>query len=374
MTRILHLADLHLGRSHSYLGDRAGERKRETDGLLGRIVDRVLGDPIEVDAVIIAGDLFESYKPEDRLAGEVIGQLGRLIEAGKTVITLPGNHDELSYGDCVYNKHAGRWPGILVTSPVWTKITTISTADGPCHFYAIAYQAGMTATTLDPSVSIEPDGLHVAVLHAASGLPGKDRSIQTTWDDLGKLGVDYVALGHIHKPDLKKLGCCTAVYPGLIEGGGFADPGCGEIVLVTLSGGAVNVERLPFPVRSIRTEAVDLAGFEDAGALAGHIRAMADPEIILRIELTGAAGFDVSTALLAGELASLFYFLEIEAEYTLMGAAEVEVAAGEETVLGLVLRDLREQEKAAGNDPERMVVRRAINHVWEAFRGGSDHA
>ena len=65
MIRILHLADLHLGRSHSYLGDKAAERKKEADGVLRRIVDRVLGDPIEVDAIVLAGDLFEGHKPED---------------------------------------------------------------------------------------------------------------------------------------------------------------------------------------------------------------------------------------------------------------------------------------------------------------------
>ncbi len=373
MIRILHLADLHLGRSHGYLGDRAAERKREADGLLRRIVDRVLDDPIEVDAVIIAGDLFETYKPEDGLVGEVIGQLERLDKAGKTVITLPGNHDELSYGECVYHRRRDRWPGILVTSPSWAKITSIDTDDGPCHFYGIAYQAGVTPDTLDRTLPLEPDGLHVAALHASVGLPGKDRAIQATWDDLEALGVDYVALGHVHKPDLKKLSHGPAVYPGLIEGGGFGDPGSGEIVLVTL-GDPAHVERVPFPGRRIRTEPVDLGGFEDAEALAGHIRSMADPELILRIELTGAAGFAASVPFLAGELGNLFYHLEIEAEYILMDTAEVEAAAGEETVLGFVLRDLREQEEAAGDDSERAVVRRAVRHVWDTFRGGSGHA
>ena len=58
MIRILHLADLHLGRSHGYLGDRAAERRTEADGVLRRVVYRVLGDPIEVDAGIPAGDFF----------------------------------------------------------------------------------------------------------------------------------------------------------------------------------------------------------------------------------------------------------------------------------------------------------------------------
>ena len=372
MIRILHLADLHLGRSHGYLGDRAAERRREADGLLRRIVDRVLGDPIDTDAVIIAGDLFESYKPAEGLVGEVTGQLNRLVAAGKTVITLPGNHDELSYGECVYHRHRGRWPGILVTSPEWTKVVTVPTPDGPCHFYGIAYEAGVTPDTLDRTPPLEPDGLHVALLHASVGLPGKDRAIQAEWKDLEALGVDYVALGHVHKPGLKNLRQGPALYPGLIEGGGFGDPGCGEMVLVTLNGGA-KIERVALPTRRIQTVRIDLGGFEDTETLTARIRSMADPELILRIELTGAAGFTFSAPFLAGELGNLFYHLEMDLEYTLMDTAEVEAAAGEETVLGSVLRDLRKREAAAGDDWERAVVRRAVRYVWETFRGG-EHA
>ena len=92
-----------------------------------------------------------------------------------------------------------------------------------------------------------------------------------------------------------------------------------------------------------------------------------------RVELTGAAAFPVSVPFLTGELGGLFYHLEVEAGHTIMDTAEVEAAEGEETVLGLVLRDLRDRERNAGDDSQRTVVRRAVRHVWEAFRRGNEH-
>ncbi len=57
--------------------------------------------------VIIAGDLFETHKPEPALVEEVVAQLERLERAGVAVVTVPGNHDEITYADSVYRVHAG---------------------------------------------------------------------------------------------------------------------------------------------------------------------------------------------------------------------------------------------------------------------------
>jgi exonuclease SbcD len=370
MIRILHLADLHLGRSHSYLGDKAAERKREADSLLSRVVDRVLGDPIDVDAVVIAGDLFDTYDPEDSLVGEVMGALRRLVRAGKTVITLPGNHDELSYHNCVYRRHQDRWPGILVSSPEWTRVATVQTEDGPCHFYGIAYQAGITREKLDTSIPLEPEGLHVALLHASVDLPSTDRSIHATSRELGKLGVDYVALGHIHVPNQISLRKGLAVYPGLIEGSGFDDPGRGRLTIACVGDGKPSIEEIPMEARPIETREIDLGSMDGDEELTEAITAHADPGIILRVRLTGPAGFEPSSELISSELDEHFYHLEIQEDFVLMGAGEVEAAAGEETVLGLVILRLKERESRAKTEEEKAIARLALRHAWRAFRGG----
>lgn len=368
MIKILHLADLHLGRSHSYLGDKAADRTKEADGVLGRVADYVLGERGDIDVVVIAGDLFESYRPGETLVWEAIRALKTLVDAGKTVITLPGNHDELSYHACVYRTYADKWPGILVRTPEWSRVATVPSENGPCHFYGLAYQAGVTPDVLDTSVPLESDGLHVAVVHASVDLPSKDRSIHTTSKDLAKLGVDYVALGHVHVPKTFRLRRGLAVYPGLIEGSGFDDPGCGGLVLAGLGEGAPNIEHVPFEARRIEIAGIDLSHIDDEETLKKEISARADSDLIVRARLVGAAGFQPSPAAIQGELSGLFYHLEVEEDYALMGAMEVESAAEEETVLSLVIRELRKREAQAATEEEKAVARLALRHAWQAFR------
>ncbi|MBD3333901.1 MAG: hypothetical protein GF355_00110, partial [Candidatus Eisenbacteria bacterium] len=116
--KILHLSDLHLGYRPRGLGDRARDHRRVRDQVLSRSVAWCLGDAREaVGAVLITGDLFESPHPEPALVEAVLDDLSRLSGRGIPVITVPGNHDELTYPDGVYRRHADRWPGTLVTRP-----------------------------------------------------------------------------------------------------------------------------------------------------------------------------------------------------------------------------------------------------------------
>ncbi|WP_324667949.1 hypothetical protein [Geochorda subterranea] len=45
-------------------------------------------------------------------------QFRRLEAAGVRVVTVPGNHDEITCADSVYRERASEWPGLLVQSPV----------------------------------------------------------------------------------------------------------------------------------------------------------------------------------------------------------------------------------------------------------------
>lgn len=65
-SRILHLADLHLGDLHAYLGPAAAARRMEADGLLRRIADFVLSPDSGIGGVIVAGDLFDLPEPSPR--------------------------------------------------------------------------------------------------------------------------------------------------------------------------------------------------------------------------------------------------------------------------------------------------------------------
>ena len=93
--RIMHLADLHLGASLSYLGDRAAERARDLESALARAL--ALAAEKDVHAVLIAGDLFDSFNPSGELVATVKAAFAKTTENGVPIILIPGTHDSHRY-------------------------------------------------------------------------------------------------------------------------------------------------------------------------------------------------------------------------------------------------------------------------------------
>ena len=90
--RILHTSDWHLGQ-HFMGKSRQAEHQALIDWLLEKVVEHA------VDAVLIAGDIFDTGAPPS-YARELYGQLVvRLREAGVGLLLLGGNHDSVAVLD-----------------------------------------------------------------------------------------------------------------------------------------------------------------------------------------------------------------------------------------------------------------------------------
>ena len=91
--RIAHVADTHLGFSaYRRVDEATGLNQREVDlyEAFRRAVDETLRQ--KVDAVVHAGDLFDSVRPSNRAISFAMEQLRRLTEAGIEVVIIAGNH------------------------------------------------------------------------------------------------------------------------------------------------------------------------------------------------------------------------------------------------------------------------------------------
>lgn len=83
--RILHTADWHIGKKLGRL-DRLEEAQAVLDDVLA------VADESDVDAVLVAGDLFDRAGPPHETMRLVFETLVRLAE-GRRVVVIPGNHD-----------------------------------------------------------------------------------------------------------------------------------------------------------------------------------------------------------------------------------------------------------------------------------------
>lgn len=379
MIRILHLADLHLGWQPEFLGPLAGQRRKERDGLLRRAVDFAL-ETEPVDMVIIAGDLFETHKPEPALVEEVVAQLDRLERAGVAVVTVPGNHDEITYADSVYRVHAGRWPGVLVQNAMPEHVHTFHINGTHVHVYGLAYTGGLTRVRppIEQFPRVDEDGVHIAVFHGSLDWDAGDRSLPLLSDALATAGYDYIALGHIHKPSEHKVGTGLAVYPGAIEGKSFSDRGVGQFTVVSIhkeqSGPArVEIGKYAAGVRPVRVVELDVTSLADVEAVAQRIRAegtdVEEDKAIVRVRLVGAAPGTVNADMLAAQLAGGFFYLEIVDETAVLDDDYVERLAVEPTVRGEFVRTMRERMACAADEAEKQLLAKALRRGLAALEG-----
>lgn len=374
MIKILHLADLHLGWSPQFLGEREAERRAERDRLLERAVDFALAPGSGIGLVVLAGDIFENHRPEMSLAARVMQQLGRLEAAGIRTITVPGNHDEITYHDSVYRQKAKEWPGLLVQNPMPACVGTITVAGVPCHVYSLAYTGGLTRTwpPITDFPRMDKPGRHIAIFHGSMDWDAGERSLPIQSSALARADYDYVALGHLHQHSVRDIGRGKAVYPGAIEGKGFDDPGVGFFTVAEI-GDSVTVRRVQAGVRPVRSAEIDAGAYSSPGELAAAVRALGEPRAIQRVRLVGAPGFPIDISEVLERARDRFYHLELVDETDFMSPEAVDRWAGEPTIRGQFVRRMIRSLEQEGDGDRRRIIERALRLGLEALRGGSRH-
>lgn len=221
MLTLLHLADVHF--DTVYAGRTLDLRRRLRNAqhtAFERAVDRAIAEP--VDAVLIAGDLFDADRlglaTEDRL----LTQLERLNEARIPVVYATGNHDP---GQARGRVAALSWPAnvhVVRTDEPQT-ITLTDAADTPIgRVVAVGHPRPHVSENLAIRFPEADDELPtVGLLHthvtSAQSVDAHDRYAPCSVDDLRRPGYAYWALGHIHRgqqvdPEL------PAYYAGNLQG------------------------------------------------------------------------------------------------------------------------------------------------------------
>jgi len=387
MQKILHIADLHLGFEHRYLGPHSAQRAEEAVRTLERLVDWALDDANEIEAVLIAGDLFETHDPKARLIGQVVTTLKKIPASDRVLVTVPGNHDEYSYPQSVYRSHERNWPGVLVTNPRPAKVTSFKLNNRNVSIYSMAYTAGLSprrVTTLMPpdgetnsainSGSAEvvktdkttdankPDAagdeIKIALLHGTLDADPSDRSYRIDSGALRDGGFHYAALGHQHRPSETRAGDCLAVYPGILCGKGFNDPGVDRLTVVGFSGNRPVVDQVPFLVRPIETREIDLGQYQTQEELITDLLKSEQKNLILRLELTGPKPADLDPAHLMGRLQDCYFHLEIDDRSIEISPEEISRLAHQPTIKGIFTQLMHQRMKESEQDPKQAEINR----------------
>ncbi|MGH7609955.1 MAG: metallophosphoesterase family protein [Candidatus Dormibacteria bacterium] len=263
--RVLHCADVHLDRVFRDLGPEFARRRR--DGIrqaFGRVVD--LAAELKVDALTIAGDLYEDEHSRQDTGRYLAATLGKLA---CPVLVAPGNHDHFH-------------PGSLYSSQEWPDNVHIfqggefeAVEVAGIRFFGIAHTKPKGTRNLLQGYQVPEGAKAVALLHGSEQgqlqfqEEGKQDHAPFREADLGKAGFAYALVGHFHTPRSTSM----LLYPGNPEPLTFGEQG---------ERGAVEVDFAQFPpavkVHQVNTftvtEAeVDVGSCQHSDALVELVRA-----------------------------------------------------------------------------------------------------
>lgn len=309
--RLIHCADIHLDSPmESNLSPaKARERSRELrEGFL-RMVR--YADENGVEAILIAGDLFDSQNVKGSTVTYVLETVAAFPHIG--FYYLAGNHDRGSA------PIAGsvRPENLYTFCDAWT-----------------SYRVGNVVVTGSErpdadTLSLNATDLNVLLLHGQERA-GKG-SVQA---DVIRLGlykgkhIDYLALGHIHEYRAARLDPRgTVAYSGCLEGRGFDE--CGEhgFVLLEVADGKISHRFVPFARRRLHTVTVEigdaLTHLELEARVTDAVKEIACDDLV-KVVLSGKRRAEtlVDTASLASLLSERFYFAKVRDESGLLISPE----------------------------------------------------
>lgn len=234
--KILHTSDLHIGK---YIG--TYDLKEDTEYVLNQVVDTAIRERVEV--VLISGDVFDRPNPSEEAIKMYVSFLKELLDKNIKVIAISGNHDS-GIRLSAYKDILGK--GYFVEGEFNSPMRKVSLNDeyGPVNFYMLPFftpfivksnlklEKGLENydLTMDEIIkreNIDTSQRNIILAHqfvAGFKFGGSEEDFSySNGDEKNVAGVgiisldkfqnfDYVALGHIHKP--QKISRETIRYSG----------------------------------------------------------------------------------------------------------------------------------------------------------------
>lgn len=199
--KFIHIADVHLGAVPDSGMSWGTIREKEIWNGLQNIIT-VCNDE-KAELLLIAGDLFHR-QPLMRELKEVNYLLSKLKTA--QVVLMAGNHDYMGarsyYQDFEWDERVHMFTQDSMETMEFPKINV--------EVSGFSYHTrDITTPSYDFVKPVQNDRIHILLAHG-----GDEKNIPINKKKLQEAGFDYIALGHIHKPEIisEKM-----AYPGSIE-------------------------------------------------------------------------------------------------------------------------------------------------------------
>jgi DNA repair exonuclease SbcCD nuclease subunit len=231
--RLMHSADWQIGARFRQFGEAGPILRQARLTALGRALR--LAEANQVDAFLVAGDLFEDDQVDTALLTEVWQEFASVPTL--PVYIVPGNHDPATGPGCIWARKPFSDP-----PPNVVVFTKPGSAHLPCGAVIVANPLRQKRSTIDPSVELAqivagmPDSLiKIGLTHGCPAVEGfyEPDDFPIPRDAATRSGLDYLAIGHWHGYQVFDEG--RMVMPGTPEQSSFSEEGAGSVVEVEIA-------------------------------------------------------------------------------------------------------------------------------------------
>ncbi|WP_294361667.1 exonuclease SbcCD subunit D [uncultured Senegalimassilia sp.] len=294
--KVLHVSDLHIGKRVNGMSMLDDQRY-----ILRQILD--IAENHQVSVLLIAGDIYDKASPSAEAVTVFDAFLTDAVAAGLRVLAIPGNHDSaerIAYAQGLLEKQGVCLPPVYAGT---VERVELEDEHGPVEFWLLPYLKPGDVRRFFPDEEIGDD--YSAALRAVLGACAIDQGKRNVvlshqlvtaygtapdraYDEI-KLGgmdnvdvsvydaFDYVALGHVHRP--QRVGRDTVRYSGSPLKYSFSEARYDKSVALVELGGkkpgddvgeCVSFELIPLvPLHDVREVRGTLADVLAMGAAAG---------------------------------------------------------------------------------------------------------
>ena len=299
MTRIrfVHAADLHL--DSPFVGIKAVAPDNVASALYGatfaayeNIIKLCIDE--QVDALLIAGDVYDSADRSLRAQLKFVDGLKRLDDAGIRSFVCHGNHDPLNGWEARldYPPSCIRFGAEFEAVPVFEDDPQRAVVHG------ISYPTRDVFENLVPRLGkVDPNTFSIGLMHAnVDGNADHAAYAPCSLTDLVFSGISYWALGHVHARQVLRDRSPTVVYPGNSQGRHPNETGARGVYLVEVDdGGTVNLDFRAMDTVRWERPVLDISRMETEQDLIDGLHERMDEalsgaegrSVVLRIALVG---------------------------------------------------------------------------------------
>lgn len=350
--RLLVLADLHLDTAFRWApSDVARRRRQNLRDTLIRIVG--LAGELEVDALLIAGDLYE----QERFTPDTAAFLEKTLNGvGRRVFIAPGNHDWLGRESLYAQRSWG--PHVKIFSE--TALEPVELTDGLTLWGAAHKAPANTNGFLAGGFKVDRGGINIALFHGSeqSRIPFQPETKQPhapfTAAQIEEAGLHHVFCGHYHSRSEAE----RYTYPGVPDPLTFGDSMNGGAVEVQIQGDG-SIRRTWHQVRTseIHDLEVDITGSSSMSDVRRHVaEALEGRRGCARLTLRGEidSSVELDPQLLQEERQDLDAL--VIRSGAVRFAYDLDWLADEQTVRGQFVRDVQDAADLSDEDRRRVLI------------------